>query len=153
MPITAAQIQADITASLAPADPNGLVNGDIALYWSIYADKAALGPRLQELYTLRRCIDLLLRFYATQADVTVGEDVAVKQSQISDQLEAQRQRCEEEIRHIETEVANVRPLLVGALTTVAPVSQPLPLPAALPPDGNDQVYAGTPYQTVRWPQR
>lgn len=151
MPITAAQVQADIVSSLEPVDPNGLVLRSITLYWALYADQAAIGPRLQEFYTRLRCIDLLLASYAASVDVSVGEDVAVKQSQITMQLRAMRDAIDLEIQRVEQQVGVQTGPAVAAMTTTAPVSAPY-VPRIGPVDGNDPIYRGTVYQPLSWPR-
>src|SRR5690242_6739591 len=120
------------------AFPGGILAANIATVWASYADKVALAPRLQELYSKRRCIDLVLGVVRGLVDYEIVNDRRRNQSQKAKALEAMRTDCQAEIDTIEKKARTNRPGVAGLITTVTPQSPP----STLIPDANDPRYRG-----------
>lgn len=143
MPATASQIQAFIV--LEVGDEAGVLADNLAAVWDSFADKAGAGPRLQELYAKRRCIDLVLGALRSQVDFTTdGQDLSFKAHQRIDTLNTMRKDVQTEIARVEQFAIAAGGPAVGQITTVAPITPPLPQPGPYL-DANDQRYSGSPY--------
>ncbi len=125
----------------------GIVAQHIAVIWDSFADLAPISPRLQELYTKSRCIDLLLGQVRGQVDLLTG-DLQLKLSQKAATLLAMQKNVQKEIAAYEAQAQSSRAPASGALTTVEPIPPPtvLPLPPSPVPDAQDTRYSGDPYK-------
>jgi len=90
----------------------GVVGGSVVAnalpaIWSSYADKAAIGPRLQALYTKRAAVDILLGSVWEDVD-TDDEQLKVALHQRGDQLSAIRQSVEAEISDVSARLRAAR---------------------------------------------
>lgn len=158
MPVTDQQIQSLIILEVGevwqpPTTPGGpqtaLLASNIATVWASYADKALIAPRLQELYTKRRCIDIVLATLRDQVDFSVFEDLNSKQGQRFDHLNKMRADCQAEIVIVEQRAQKGRAPAVGPLTNTEPETPPTSLPVTTVVDGNDPRYRGDLYQPSR----
>ncbi len=162
MVLAAADIQKKIVLITGDLDPStgdrpaiasmGVLSTNVAFFWSLYADKASVWPRLQELYTQRDCLDALIAVRESyQVKANLGTGVSVDPSGQMQALHAKRFSTDAMINELEKlSVADTDPQS-GELTTVEPVSPPTigSLPLFGPPNANNPTYSGSPY----WPQR
>jgi hypothetical protein len=130
----------------------GMIASNISTIWATYADKALIAPRLQELYTRRRALDMLIgTILRHQVDVTQGDPtLAVRQNQRV--VAAQQQR-----KDVQTEIDKVESLALAARGgAVAPITQQEPVTPQDAvnreyqqnpwfPDAGNQRYSGSPY--------
>lgn len=145
MTVSDAQIQSllilEVGDEVTSAFPGGMLATNIAMAWASYADKALIAPRLQELYTKRRCIDLVLGVVRGQVTYQIANDHTFNGSDKAKTLLNLRQECQTEIAAIEARARGNRGGASGMLTATAPVSPP----DNQPPDANDSRYSGSPY--------
>jgi hypothetical protein len=106
--------------------------------WDSYSDKAYTEPRLQELYTKRRLIDLALGRVRNQVDTSVTADEGAKLAQLTANLRAMRLETQAEIAAIENGTGLPRG---GLLTATVPIPPPDPNMV----DANAILYSGSPY--------
>ena len=101
--LTDQQIQALIVLEVGdvvtPSAPSGILTTNIALVWQSYADKALIWPRLQELYSKRRCLDIVLGVRREQVD-RAADTIRENLSQIAAELVISE-------RTADTHVANI----------------------------------------------
>ncbi len=146
MTVTDADIQSilvdEVGDEVTEKYPSGILATNVALYWASYADKAQIGPRLQELYTKRRCVDAVLGIVRKLVDFEIHNDHRRSQSQKAKALEAMRDDCQAEIDTIEKKTRSNRGGAAGLITTVTPQSPP----NTAWPDANDSRFQGDPYK-------
>jgi hypothetical protein len=163
MPVTAADVQRLIVLRVGDIDPStgdppvqggaGLIASNMPILWSLRADKATIGPRLQELYVQRDALDLIVARLREQVDINTGDPVlGVKLSQKVLMAVEQRKATQDEIDRIERRVAGGETARVGQLVTTAPVTprDVLSRPWPIIPDPNSPEYSGEPFSRLRW---
>lgn len=124
--------------------PSGLLAANAPLLWQRFQDKRLIAPRLQEMYTKRACIDLVVGVERARTDVTLGTDMSDKRSQRFAALDTMRRETQAEIVRLERLRRVNRAPAVGAITATEPIAPP----STLAPDANDQVYRGNVYQAL-----
>src|SRR5947209_15116037 len=127
-------------------DPNNTIGPVVEIVWDLMADRAAIDPRLQVLYTKRAALDARLAEEAPFIDFGSGQD-RFSRSQVHDHLQAMRESTQAEITRIEQIARANRTPAFGALTGTSPESPVTPSS----PDATDPRYAGDPYQSVPRP--
>lgn len=155
MAVTVAEVQDLILLEVGDIDPTsgdpgiGVLRLHINALWDRYSDKALIAPRLQELYVKRAALELVLAVLSARVDFTEGPTgLSVKQSQQVADRRAQLAAVQAEIARVERQALTTRGPAVGALTTTAPVTPPVPPPGPLL-DANDPGYGGSPYRPRR----
>lgn len=152
MTVSDANIQTLIILEVGDTD-SGVLAANMSLIWSSYADKAQTGPRLQELYSKRRAIDIVVGATRKQVDF-MTPTLEVKQSQELDRLADLREETETEIERIEKKLRGNRGISLAQLTTTAPESVPTSWPLLTGvPDANSEALRGDPYFPLRGPER
>jgi hypothetical protein len=130
---------------------DGLLAGIVSLVWQSYADKAQIYPRLQELYSKRRLVDIALASERQSVDQSEA-GTGAKEAQRFDHLIATGKRVDAEIALIEKQISIFPNPAVGTITKVEPIAPPsVPLPAG-PLDGNDIRYGGSVYEPRPFPE-
>ncbi len=147
MAVTAAQIQRLIILRIGDTG-DGVLAANIAAIWDSYADKAALYPRLQELYTQREGIDLVMAAARGQVDFGSALELTVKASQEFAHLVTMRATLDTQIAELERQARANRRGVVAPLVTVAPESPPTGPEPFGPLDANDSRYAGSVYKRI-----
>lgn len=151
---TAVTIQAKILGRTGDIDPTtgdpvvgggGYLSTLVASIWSEYADKAYVGPRLQELYTERDLYDRQIALIQDRYDFR-DSDAQFSRSQRVERLIGRRDKVIEKIGQIEAMVnANRAPAVGPILATQAfGPSSVLALNAGSPR------YGGSPYFRRPW---
>jgi hypothetical protein len=149
MAVTDADIQNIIILEVGDTVNNVLAN-NIAMFWSSYADKAQIAPRLQELYTQRRCIDAVMAdpTFRDAVSFSMSGDLSLQLHERRDAMAKRRGEVQGQIDHIERWERQLQPPVVEQLKT-----KEIELPPALDPnppnptvlDANSPVYRGDPY--------
>lgn len=148
MALSAGQIQALLILEIGDT-AGGVLAAQMATIWDSYADYASVSPRLQELYSKRRGIDLVLgSLREASVDYQTESGLLQKLHQKIDTLEAMRERAQDEIDAVEKRALGARTPAAGALTTTTPVTPPTG-PLTGPLDASWPNYSGSPY----WPRR
>lgn len=134
MAITAADVQRMIVLEVGDLDPAtgdppvaggaGMIASNISTIWATYADKALLAPRLQELYTKRRALEMLMgTILRHQVAVSQGDPtLSVRQDQRFLGAQKQYDNVQAEIDKVENMVAKTRGGAVGPITQQEPVT-------------------------------
>lgn len=143
--LTDAQIQQIIIDEVGD-NPQQLLANRIATYWQSFADKRPIHPRLQELYTKRRCIDAVLGTIRNQVTFSTDGALSLQLKQRTDYLSDRRKETLAEITRLEAIARANRPPQIAPLVNVEIETPPPPdyIPPC-PPDQNDEVYRGSPY--------
>lgn len=145
MPISDADAQTKILDELGELS-GGSVGTAIAFLWAAYASKALIASGLQEAYTKRSCIDMLLGAVKINVDFSEPGGLSLKQSDQTAFLQDMRAQATAQIDLLERRAQASRPALVGQLTTVKPVTPPVPLPdITWPLDADSPWLNGSPY--------
>ncbi len=105
-------------------DPNGTLTAVVTALWPIFADKARLDPRLQELYVKRAALDTRLAEQSASTDYTVNKEITESASQLFDHLQVMRGECQTEIVRVESIAHHSRRPQIGAMTKSAPTVPP-----------------------------
>lgn len=154
MPLDAATIQARILERTGDFDPTtgdpvvgggGYLEQQVAGVWAMYADKAYVAPRLQELYTERDLFERALALLQDRYDFS-DSDAKFTRSQRVQTLKDRRDEIQMRIDQVEAMVAANRTPAVGPILTVAPVGPPF----LFGPDANSPRYGGSPYWPRPW---
>jgi hypothetical protein len=123
-----------------------LLAQNIDVFWDSFADKAVVFPRLQELYTELRCIDVvsgaLRQFVDFSTDGALDLHLHQRWTHLRDLYEAVRRRISQE----ETKARQQTPPVVKELVATQ-IETPPVLPPELPLNSNNPWYHGDPY----WP--
>ena len=130
---------------------DGRVAANVAAIWSDYADKALIDYRLQRLYTVLRCAQLVLGYYVQQVDFQASSDISMKNDQRTQHVRAIANTAQCEITALETKARSRRGGATGTLTTTEIAIPPAAPNAPIPNpwiDATDPVYAGSPYFDV-----
>jgi len=145
MALAAADIQRLVVLRVGDT-PDGLLAANIAAIWASYADKAAVYPRLQELYTQREAVELAAARVRAEVDFGTSGDISIRASQQFAALLAMRRELDAQLAELETRARGARVGVVGPLVAVAPQSPPrgVPVPSG-PPDANAPAYQGDAY--------
>jgi hypothetical protein len=139
MPV-AADYQAQILREVG--DPNTSITPLIATLWGLWDDKTGIGLELQYLYTKRAALDIRLKEQQPDTDITLTGELSDRQSQRFDHLQQMRDAAQMEITRLEGKIRANRGGASGAITTIAPESNPV---TGSRLDANDPRYAGDPY--------
>ena len=126
-----------IVAEIQDTD-DGILKQNITYLWNYYAAKAYVSPYLQELYTRRHAIDMVIGSLRLSADTTLGSDLAQKQQQWIANLTTMRGLVQIEIVTVEKKARALRTPIVKSIN--GPLS---PMTRGLP-DPNDPYYRGDP---------
>lgn len=154
MALTAAQVQAAIIGRTGDVDATtgdpvvgggGYLATVVASVWAEYADKAYVGPRLQELYCERDLLDRMVALIQHKFDFR-DSDATFSRSQRVKTLLDRRTAVQNKIEAIETTAAANRAPAVGQMTTAAAVGPPYPFGV----DASDPRYGGDPYTRRPW---
>lgn len=149
MALSAAQVQAAILGRTGDIDPTtgdpvvgggGFLSTIIGAVWAEYADKAYVGPRLQELHVERDLYDRMIALIQHKFDFR-DSDADFKRSQRVQRLVDRRDKVIENLNGVLAMVAANRAPAVGLITATAPVGPPFPLGI----DANSRRYGGDPY--------
>ena len=119
-----------ITSEIGDTD-NSLLASVLPILWTSFADKALIAPRLQEHYTRRSAIDVVIATLRQTADVSQGTDLSEKQSQWVKNLQDMRLSIQTEILVVEHRARALRSPATGQLFTVSP-SVPFDVVGVLP---------------------
>lgn len=146
MAVNDAQIQSlivlEVGDEVTAAWPSGILSANIATVWASYADKALIAPRLQELYSKRRCIDIIVGIVRGQVTFSISGDHSRNQSDKAKALMDMRRACQDEITLLEAKARANRAPANDELAATAPIAPP----DANGPDANDSRYRGDPYK-------
>lgn len=145
MTVDAGQVQTLIILEVGETDAGALA-ANIATIWDSYADKAAISPRLQEAYTRLRCCRIALGEVRQQVTVSLPGSQSLALGQKAQALAGMLKDAQTEIALWERKARAARPIQVGRITQMEPVSlqDELQTPVAWSPDPNDSRYAGDP---------
>lgn len=166
MTITAADVQRLIVLKVGDLDPAtgdppivggaGMIASNISTIWATRADKALIAPRLQELYSQRDALDMIIgTILRHQVDITQGDpSLSVRQNQRVVAAQQQRKDLQTEIDKIETLAQAARGGAVGQITqqepvTVADAWNQEMSESLLSPDPGAPRYSGSPFEPVR----
>ena len=133
--------------------PDNRVTTNIVAIWADEAGHANVDPKLQVLYTKRRCIDLLLGYYRGRVDMRTFDHAELKLSQMTGNLAQMRLGVQTEITRLEKKARSSRVGVATPITQVQPISaqdeinrETGPQPAIIDP--NDPAYAGSPWEPL-----
>ena len=149
--LTDQQIQSLIVLEVGdvvtPSAPSGILTTNIALIWQSYQDKRQIWPRLQELYSKRRCLDIVLGVRREQVD-RAADTIRENLSQIAAELEKMRAACQQEIARVEALAAANRGGVVAAIVQTTIETPPTGAVVSDIINANDPVYQGDPYRPI-----
>ncbi len=129
---------------------NQVLANNIDLIWSSFADKALIAPRLQELYTRLRAIDLVLAdpTFRNAVSFSMSGDLSQQLHERTDHMRDRRKECQAEIDHIERWELQIQPPVVEQIKATE-IEVPPALDPNFPPppviDANSRKYHGDPY--------
>lgn len=130
--------------NLDPA--SDLASVSVGRIWDSYADKVALYPRLQDLYTRRQACDNLLGSIWPAVDYTQS-GVERRLDQFFKHLQQMRDNLNTEILRLEDRARSNRSPAVGRSFRTAPV-----MARGCQPNPNDRAYGGDPLRRTPYPQ-
>lgn len=149
--LTDQQIQALIVLEVGdvvtPSAPSGILATNIALIWQSFADKRQVWPRLQELYSKRRCLDIILGLRREQVDRS-ADTISERLSQMAGELERMRAACQKEIERVEAIARANRGGVVAAIVQTTIETPPTGQIVSDVIDANSPALAGDPYYPI-----
>lgn len=149
--LTDQQIQSLIVLEVGdvatPSAPSGILATNIALIWQSFADKRQVWPRLQELYSKRRCLDIVLGLRREQVD-RAADTIRESLSQIARELEQMRAACQREIDKVEAVARANRGGVVAAIVQTTIETPPTGAVVSDILDANSPRYQGDPYEPI-----
>lgn len=144
---------------ILPVTPgsSGIVIQNAERLWNANVERLTLpflGQQLFDYYFKRDAVALIIGVLESRVDFSaVGTAMSVKLNQRIQARVMQSERYKAEIVRLEARLAQLVPPLVGALTSIEPITPPLPGSNSSPtgetftPDASDPRYQGSPY----WP--
>lgn len=104
--------------------PDGRVGNAIDLLWDSYEDRAAWHPRLQVLYTMRGCLNILEAAYRDRSNIEVAGSITQFLDQQFKHIATIRTQNDADIAQLEAEVRSDWGPSVGQLAATAPEAPP-----------------------------
>ena len=124
-----------------------LIQTNIDTFWALYDDLAGLG-RLQYLYAKRKALVTLMGSTWKLIQVEIVGDSKYALQQRMTNLQTMLTACDTEISTEAQRGIGAGEVVVGQLTTTAPIASPPGWP-----DANDPSYAGDPNRRSLWDRR
>lgn len=120
--------------------PDSILTNNINMIWNSFADKAPIFPRLQELYTKRVCIEIVLGTLRNQVSFSMNGDLNLRLEQRSQYLKDRHKELCDEIVRVEKIAQATRPSVIGEL-----VAKDLETPPPGAADSMSRRLIGSPY--------